>query len=126
VYGQPFVEILAVRQNDRLPEIARALLVGEVGTRKKCHLHVTHQSRFCILAKLVLLRSFWSILSWPEGACLATILPLIISIDSITFRDTNRLKKADILSLEMECAGVAGSKARREVPKQLGLCQRSQ
>jgi len=30
VYGQPFVEILAVGQNDRLPKIARALIVEEV------------------------------------------------------------------------------------------------
>jgi hypothetical protein len=30
VYGQPFVEILSVGQDDRLPEIARALMVGGV------------------------------------------------------------------------------------------------
>jgi hypothetical protein len=68
-------------------------------------LYITHKGRFCVLAELILLRSFRGVLSRPEGTRFAATVPLIISIDSITFYGTHRLKKADILRSEMEWLG---------------------
>lgn len=98
VYGQPFVEILPVGQDHCLPEISRALMVeGVIRTSlQRSYLNITHKGRFCILAELVLLRSFWGVLSRLEGTRLAATVPLIVSIDSITPYGTHRLKKADI------------------------------
>ena len=65
-------------------------------------MYVTHKGRFRILAKLILLRSFWGVLSRPEGARLAATVPLFISIDLIRFHGTHRLKKADMVCSETE------------------------
>lgn len=119
VYGQPFVEILPVGQDYSLPEVARALMVGVIrASLRRSYLYITHKGRLCVLAELVLLRSFWGVLSRLEGTRLTATLPLIVSTDSITSRGTHRLKNADILRSEMKWAG---SKGRRNFPRELDL-----
>ncbi len=78
-------------------------MVGVIrASLRRSYSYITHKSCFCILAELILLRSFWGVLSRLEGTCLAATVPLIISTDSITSHGTHRLKNADILRSEME------------------------